>query len=145
LEEKLDVKDKVWGGLLWLEVLSQDLYDAGGISGMGLLVDCLGREALNEFAVELFGEEDDCLDDGLFHSLDLLGWIVLETEVELLVIWRNWPNGIIKEKYPEQVQEQLAHGFFCYKVFPSLCKALIKQFQDHLNQVWFLDKALKSI
>jgi hypothetical protein len=40
---------------------------------MGFLVDSLGGEALDEFAVELFGEKDDGLDDGLFHSLDVLG------------------------------------------------------------------------
>jgi hypothetical protein len=40
---------------------------------MRFLVDSLRGEALDEFAVELFGEKDDCLDDGLFHSLDVLG------------------------------------------------------------------------
>ncbi len=73
LEEKFNIKDKVRGGLLRLEVLPQDLYDAGGISGMRFLVDSLRGEALDEFAVELFGEKDDGLDDGLFHSLDVLG------------------------------------------------------------------------
>jgi hypothetical protein len=58
----------------------------------------------------------------------VLGWVLFETEVELFVIGRNWANAIVKEKNPEEVQEQLAYSFFGNQVFPSLSKALIKQF-----------------
>ena len=111
---------------------------------MRFLVDSLRGEALDEFAVELFGEKDDGLDDGLFHSLDVLGWVLLETEVELFVVRGNWANGIVKEKNFEEVEEQLAYSFFGNQVFPSLSKALIKEFQDNLDEIRFLDKVLKS-
>ncbi len=70
--------------------------------------------------IELFRQEYNGLNDGLFHLFNLLGRVILKAEIKFLIIIGDISNTIIEKENPKQIQIQFDNNLLGEILFPNL-------------------------